>query len=141
MWTHCSSPKSAVYSGFLGFPLMSFFCARIPFRQPDDMQSSCVLRLLWAVAVPRRDWFSMTLTGLWGADQLFCRKPLSWDLSEGFLRILWGVGLGQKESRGELPFLSHHIRGARRPHDHWSLSMLTLTTGQRSCLSAFSPAK
>ena len=42
---------SILYSEFLSFPLMSFFCSRIPPRMPHYIKSLCILRLLLVMTI------------------------------------------------------------------------------------------
>ena len=60
------------------------------------------------------------------------RVSLYWGLSHGFImvRLGWGGGFGEWDSRGELTFLSHPIKGV--PSHDSPLLMLTLITWLRS---------
>lgn len=58
----------------------------------------------------------MTLMVLRGTDQVFCRMSLSLDLSDVFLMIRQGYGIGEEDHRVEVPSSSiilgvHAIEG------------------------------
>lgn len=69
-------------------------------------------RLLWAGPVCLTALVFMTVTVLRCAGQVFCSMSLSLGLSDVFSHDHTRVmSWGEDSSRGEGPFLSHHIRG------------------------------
>lgn len=58
----------------------------------------------------------MTLTNLTGANQVFCRMPLGWDLSGVFLRARLGFLVWEEDHRGKGLFSPHHTKGICHHH-------------------------
>lgn len=74
-----------VYSDFLSFNLMSFFCFRISPRVPHYTELSCLLRQLLAVTISQAFLGCRDLQVLRG-------MPLYWNVSDGFLMVRLGTG-------------------------------------------------
>lgn len=71
--------------------------------------------------------FLMVLKLLRSIGRIFCRRSLSWDLSD----VSWldrAMGFWEEDHRGKVPLSSHHVKSTYNQHDS-PLLMLTWTPG------------
>ena len=92
---HHYEPKSTVDSNLPSFEQPFFCCCRIPSKIHSNYLSHLFKPCL---AVTASHLSLLPLTVLWRTSQVFCKMPISWDLSHVLLTMKLGLYVHERKS-------------------------------------------